>query len=330
MVRHGRAAFVALTLVGTNALGFVWPSTVDRVTHDLGDANTAVRRRAARRLFDLSPGVVRRVALPALDDPDPEVRVAALEALMEARARGLGARVSLRGSEMPIRAFGVPRRFRSPGTPRRTRYRCSGACSRPGEFRARRRAKALGASGTRAAVVPLLGRLDDSIPMCERPSSRPYPAWEIAEASSRSSERSRTTGPACAGRWLRHSVCSGMRGASGPLLLLLRDSEGVGTSRSAPGARAHPSRRRGRYHRVAPWRRAPPRRARSGVRRPFRDSVGRRYRRARRCALARRPAGAFAHSGGSQHAGDRAVPKLVASARAAVVGSGGRLCAHAR
>ena len=225
MVRHGRAAFVALTLAGTNALGFVWPSTVDRVTHDLGDANTAVRRRAARRLFDLSPGVVRRVALPALDDPDPEVRVAALEALMEARARGLGARVApwLGDADPRVRRAAAVSLTRDPS---KDAVSVLGRVLSDPESSVRiAAAKALGASGTRAAVVPLLGRLDDS-----DPDVREAVVGSLSRLGDRGSVvplvgKIQDNRPS-----VRRAVATalGLLGdarASGPLLLLLRDSE---------------------------------------------------------------------------------------------------------
>jgi HEAT repeat protein len=223
--RQARAVLVALVLVGTEAGAFVWPSTVDRVIHDLADANPVVRRRAARRLFELSPGVVKRVALPALDDSDVEVRVGALEALMEARARGLGARATvwLGDGDARVRRAAAVALARDPS---KDAVPALGRVLSDPESSVRvAAAKALGASGTRAAVVPLLGRLDDSDP-------------EVREAVVRSLSRLGDPGSVVplAGKIqdtrpsVRRTVATalGVLGdarASGPLLLLLRDSE---------------------------------------------------------------------------------------------------------
>ena len=90
-----RALSLVLTgcLVTTSAGAFVWPSTVERAARDLGSSDVAARRKAAKQLASFPRPSVARLGVPALSDPDPDVRVAALEALVAARVEGLGERV---------------------------------------------------------------------------------------------------------------------------------------------------------------------------------------------------------------------------------------------
>ncbi len=105
---------------------------------------------------------LRRIALPALDDPDPDVRIAALDALIEDRVDGLGRRVIswLGDPDARIRRAAAAALARDPVND------AVGALGRIlGDQEPSVRvaaARALGASGAKSAVVPLLGRLDDT------------------------------------------------------------------------------------------------------------------------------------------------------------------------
>jgi HEAT repeat protein len=146
------------------AEAFVWPSTVDRVGRDLHSADPAVRRKAARRLFDLPEGAVRRLAPSALSDAEPDVRVAALEALSAIHVPKLGERVAawLGDNDGRVRraaALALARQPYAPAVPALGRV-----LSDPDATVRTAAARALGVSGVTAALVPLLGRLDDSDP----------------------------------------------------------------------------------------------------------------------------------------------------------------------
>lgn len=151
-------------LFAGSARAFVWPSTVERVAAGLSAEDPVVRKRAALKLVLLPAASARRIATPLLDDPDPDIRIAALDALLLSGSEGLGARVLswLGDSEARVRRAAAEALSRAPvpeavGPLGRT-------LSDPDTSVRVASAKALGASGLPRAVAPLLGRLDDSDP----------------------------------------------------------------------------------------------------------------------------------------------------------------------
>jgi HEAT repeat protein len=151
-------------LGSSGAQAFVWPSTVDRTGRELIASDVLARRRAARALMTFPPIAVKRLGLPALDDPDPDVRISALEALLAARAEGLAPRVTiwLGDTDATIRRAAAGALARLPSGAG------VGALARvladPDSAVRVAAARALGASGAPSAVAALLGRLDDTEP----------------------------------------------------------------------------------------------------------------------------------------------------------------------
>jgi HEAT repeat protein len=151
-------------LSSTAAQALVWPDVAERVERDLGAADPATRRNAARELPELGPGRGGPLALSALGDADDDVKLAAAEAAIRLRAAG--------ATDAVVGWLNAP-------DPRLRRKACEVARSLPGpravaplgrtlgdpdpEVRAAA-ADALGHQVSADAVPPLLGRLDDPAP----------------------------------------------------------------------------------------------------------------------------------------------------------------------
>jgi len=161
-VALGLGLFAIIVGSEPSALGaVVWPSTVERTSHDLVDQDVAVRRRAAKQLEGLPRASVRRIGVLGLDDPDPEVRIASLRALIDARATGMGGRVVpwLGDSDARVRRAAADALAEAPvadAVPALARVLAD-----PDATVRAAAAKALGSAAFPAAVPPLLGRLDD-------------------------------------------------------------------------------------------------------------------------------------------------------------------------
>src|SRR5436190_16038835 len=84
----------ALVLISSAASAFVWPTAIERAAENLRSSDVAVRRRAAKELGTFPRATVARLGIPALSDPDADVRVVTLEALLARRVTGLGERVT--------------------------------------------------------------------------------------------------------------------------------------------------------------------------------------------------------------------------------------------
>jgi HEAT repeat protein len=158
---------LSLLLVGLSsapARALVWPDVAERVERDLGAADPATRRNAARELTELGPGRGGPLALAALSDADDDVKLAAAEAAIRLRAAG--------ATDAVVGWLNAP-------DARLRRKACEVARSLPGpravaplgrtlgdpdpEVRAAA-ADALGHQVSAEAVPPLLGRLDDPAP----------------------------------------------------------------------------------------------------------------------------------------------------------------------
>lgn len=146
------------------AHGFAWPSSVDRIAGDLRAEAPSARRQAAKQLFRLPASAVRRLAPPCLDDSDPEVRIAALEALLVARAGGLSERILpwLGDADPRVRRAAAEGLYRAPSLA--AVVPLGRILSDPDPQVRAVAARALGATESSTAVIPLLGRLDDSEP----------------------------------------------------------------------------------------------------------------------------------------------------------------------
>jgi HEAT repeat protein len=149
-------------LVSANAGAFVWPSTVERAARDLNSQDVAARRHAAKQLAGFPRHSVARLGIPALGDPDPDVRVATLEALLAARVDGLGERVIawLADPEARVRRAAAEALVRQPNASAVAPL--SRVLGDPDAAVRAAAARALGSSVAPAAVVALLGRLDDT------------------------------------------------------------------------------------------------------------------------------------------------------------------------
>jgi HEAT repeat protein len=146
------------------ALAVVWPTAVQKVEKELVAEDVQVRRRAAQRLRELPLAAARRLADRALDDPDVEVRLTALETALAIDVPGVGGRVAvwLTDSERRLRHAAAEALGVSP-TPRAVPALARALSdSDPGVRSAA--AGALGASENPDAALALLGRLDDSVP----------------------------------------------------------------------------------------------------------------------------------------------------------------------
>ncbi|HEX4335996.1 MAG TPA: HEAT repeat domain-containing protein [Polyangiaceae bacterium] len=162
MRRAGLGLALLLGTLAGDASAFVWPSTVDKTSRELRSPDVALRRRAARQLVELPSQTVRRIGLPALSDPDPDVRVAALEALEQAHASGLGERIAawLGDADARVRRAAAEALSRAPYAP--SVPALGRILADPDSTVRAAAARALGWSAQSTAVAPLLGRLDDN------------------------------------------------------------------------------------------------------------------------------------------------------------------------
>ncbi len=164
LCRCGALSLLFVALSSASAQALVWPDVAERVERDLGAADPATRRNAARELTELGPGRGGPLALAALSDADDDVKLAAAEAAIRLRAAGAtdavvgwlnapDARLRRKACEV-ARSLPEPRAVaplgRTLGDP-------------DPEVRAAA-ADALGHQVSAEAVPPLLGRLDDPAP----------------------------------------------------------------------------------------------------------------------------------------------------------------------
>src|SRR6187397_2749592 len=94
-----RRALAVVVLLGLSAAAqtsqaTLWPSAKGRVERALADADVNVRRSAALELSSLPGAAGRRLALAALSDADPEVRIVALRVAVRGAAGDLGGRLA--------------------------------------------------------------------------------------------------------------------------------------------------------------------------------------------------------------------------------------------
>lgn len=154
----------ALAVSSAPAHAFTWPNAAEAIEKQLDQADPGARRRAARRLGELTPAAERRLIHKALGDTDAEVRLAAADRVLERRLRGTGELVVswLNDPEQRVRLSGAEILALDPVA------RAVGPLGRvlgdPDAAVRSAAANALGASGSKDAVLPLLGRLDDSVP----------------------------------------------------------------------------------------------------------------------------------------------------------------------
>jgi HEAT repeat protein len=150
--------------VSSPARAFVWPDVAERVERDLTAADAATRRSAARDVATLGATRGTPLALRALGDPDPEVRLAAADAAVRLRAAGATDVVSgwLNAPDVRLRrkACEVARALPSP----RAVAPLARTLGDPDPDVRLGAADALGHQASGDAVPPLLGRLDDPAP----------------------------------------------------------------------------------------------------------------------------------------------------------------------
>ncbi|MBK7581779.1 MAG: HEAT repeat domain-containing protein [Myxococcales bacterium] len=155
---------VALLFAALPAAAFTWPNAAETIEKQLDKTDVSARRRAARRLSELSPTAQKRLVQKALVDADADVRLAAADLVLERRLRGTGELVVgwLNDPERRIRLSGAEILRMDPVT--RAVAPLGRVLGDPDPAVRSAAAGALGASGTKDAVLPLLGHLDDSVP----------------------------------------------------------------------------------------------------------------------------------------------------------------------
>jgi HEAT repeat protein len=160
----GLLVVLSIVASASPARALVWPDVAERVERDLGAADPATRRAAARELTELGGARGGPLALAALGDADDDVKLAAAEAAIRLRVAG--------ATDTVVAWLNAP-------DARLRRKACEVARSLPGpravaplgrtlgdpdaEVRAAA-ADALGHQVSAEAVPPLLGRLDDPAP----------------------------------------------------------------------------------------------------------------------------------------------------------------------
>jgi HEAT repeat protein len=161
-------AFVSLLSVSGTSTASIWPTAARRVERKLADPDVVVRRAAARSLPELPESAGRRLALAALADADPDVRIAALHAAIDLGSPDLGGRLAswLTDPDTRIRLAAAEALTRRPSA---AALPALGRASSDSDAKVRAAvARALGESESPDAVVPLLGRLDDAVPEVRR------------------------------------------------------------------------------------------------------------------------------------------------------------------
>ncbi|MCS6899798.1 MAG: HEAT repeat domain-containing protein [Myxococcales bacterium] len=163
-VRFYVIAALLLGLAAAPAWGGVWPTEIDRVARQLESSEVSERRAAAARLASLPARVASSLLSKAIEDPDPEVRLASVAALLAHRLPAPEERVLRWLSEQDARlrlaacqalrsgvsVQGIPSVARALGD---------------ADLRVRQAAAvALGNAGVVDGVAALLGHLDDPAP----------------------------------------------------------------------------------------------------------------------------------------------------------------------
>ncbi len=154
---------IALTNAG-GARAFVWPNAAERVERQLASESATERRVAATQIVQLPASVAQRLVPRALQDPDTEVRLAALDAALRFGVSGVSDLVIpwLNHSERRIRMAAIellrvaPSAAAIPSLGR--------ALSDPDPVIRQSAADALGASKDQGATMHLLSHLDDPMP----------------------------------------------------------------------------------------------------------------------------------------------------------------------
>lgn len=217
----------ALVLAAGSARAFVWPSTVERVAAGLAAEDPVTRKHAAKKLALLPARSARRLGAPLLDDPDVDIRIAALDALLLFGTSGLGGRVMGWLGDADPRA----RRAAAEALSRDPVPSAVGALGRslsdPDAAVRAASARALGASRLPAAVVPLLGRLDD-----QDPDVREAVAMALSRIHDQSAVvpligRIQDSRPNVRRSVARALGALGDARAASALVLLLRDADGL-------------------------------------------------------------------------------------------------------
>ncbi len=155
----------ASLLVVIPAQAFVWPNQIDRIERQLHDEDVAVRRGAARQIGDLPVSVSGKLALLALADPDPEVRLAAVEAAVLRAPERAAAIVVPWLSDADPRLRLAAARALALAPDDRAIAALGRVLSDPDAEVREAAARALGLTASPEASRMLLGRLDDPVPL---------------------------------------------------------------------------------------------------------------------------------------------------------------------
>ncbi len=164
LVRNWILAFLVAFTLTCGARAFMWPNAAERIERQLGSELAPERRLAAHQIVDLPQSVAERLVPRALKDPDMEVRLAALDAALRLRIRGV--------SDLVIPWLNDPERRVRMAAIELLRVNPSDAAiaplgrtlSDPDPAVRQSAAEALGASKASGATLHLLSHLDDSVP----------------------------------------------------------------------------------------------------------------------------------------------------------------------
>ncbi len=156
---------IASLLAVTPAQAFVWPNQIDRIERQLRDEDVATRRGAAHQLRDLPASVSAKLALVALADPDPDVRLAVVEvAMLRAPARAAAVVVPWLG-DADLRLRLAAARALAIVPDERALAALGRVLADPDAEVREAAARALGITGRPEAARMLLGHLDDPVPL---------------------------------------------------------------------------------------------------------------------------------------------------------------------
>ncbi|MGO9713312.1 MAG: HEAT repeat domain-containing protein [Polyangiaceae bacterium] len=155
----------ASMLAGSRSDALVWPDVPERIEHKLASADPATRRSGAREIASLGPARATPLILRALEDVDPEVRVAAADSAIHLRVAAATAAV-LPWINGPIPALRTEACEVARALPDPHAVPALSRALGDAEIAVRTAAAtALGAYvGVPDAVPPLLGKLDDPSP----------------------------------------------------------------------------------------------------------------------------------------------------------------------
>lgn len=160
----GSLAALLLGLVVAPALAGVWPTEIDRIARLLESSEVPERRAAASRLTSLPPKVAAALLPRAIDDPDIEVRLSAVTAMLAHRLPAPEERVLTWMNEQDARIRLAACMALSSGASAQGVAVLARALN-DADLRVRQAAAvALGNSGLGDGVVALLGHLDDPAP----------------------------------------------------------------------------------------------------------------------------------------------------------------------